>query len=128
MTCWCVTGEDNVALAANTAITGATCEVYDLTLDPSALMTTLTNLTASTRWNTYNTLQLDGFWTRDADGYNVRHYLRASDFTGGFALLAGHEYRFLYRLVTDDFTNGSTGDFGTRVVIREGTCIPKMAA
>lgn len=130
MNCFLLRGPDGEVLQAATAgtITSASCAVYDLTTNPSALLTTLTNIHSGTRWHAFDVATQDGFWTEDDIGYNVRHYLRASDFSGATALVPGHTYRFVYVFVTDDFTDGSTNDTGTITRVREGTCIPKMAA
>lgn len=47
----------------------------------------------------FNTLQLDGYWGLDSDGYNFRHKIRQADL-GTVNLEGGKTYMFVYRLTT----------------------------
>src|SRR5689334_15074376 len=71
--------------------------LYDLTAHPTAVVATLTTTTPAL--TIFDTLQVDGLWSKDNIGYNVRHYLKVSDWT----LLPGHTYRWVYSLITDAY-------------------------
>lgn len=130
MNCFFVAGADGAFLHI-ADVTGATLDVYDMTTNPSAPLTSF-NIFASDRFKVFDTLQNDAYWGNNGGnndiGYNVRHYVRASDFAGATALIAGHSYRFVYTFTSPEFTNVTTRSFGSLMQMREGTCLEKMAA
>lgn len=114
MSAWYVVGADQSALVS-ADVTGYSIAVYDLTARPSALIATLTSTTPALA--VYNSPQLDGYWSKDDVGYNVRHYMKASHAT----FLPGHSYRFVYTLTTGAFDEAS-GNWGAITLVREGAC------
>lgn len=51
----------------------------------------------------FDTLQTDGYWGKNALGYNYRHNVRAADLTGAAELKAGRDYLFTYSFTTASF-------------------------
>lgn len=112
MNTWYVVGADQTALVT-ADVTAYSIALYDL--DTGTLVSTLTTTTPAL--TVYNSAQLDGYWTRDDIGYNVRHYLKNSDWT----LTPGHTYRWVYTLTTGAFDEGA-GNWGAITLVREGAC------
>lgn len=113
----------------NADITSFTLRVIDLTGDPTAEITPDANagangpsFTGTTFTCTSSTsLTVDGYWTKNDIGYNIKHYVRNSDMTTT-PFKAGHHYRFVYRVQTGDFDGLSNRKSGQITLLREGTC------
>lgn len=114
MNCWYVVGAEQTAIVA-ADLSSYSIAIYDLTARPSALIATLSSTTPALQ--VFNSAQLDGYWTKDDIGYNVRHYMRDSYAT----FVPGHAYRFVYTLTTGAFDEGA-GNWGAITLVREGAC------
>lgn len=123
MSSWRVTGASGVVLQV-ADVTGWTMSAYDLTADPTAVIATLSGDANTENFATYNNLQLsDGYWGKDDIGYNLRHYLRASDFDP--PLKALHQYKFVYLIETPEFDATPDPGWGVITLVRRGTCLSR---
>lgn len=128
MNAWAVMGASNAYLVAATggeAITSWVMLAYDLSVDPDLPITPDANGSGNANTGhmaSFNSPQLDGYWTRGGSGYNVRHYIANADFTTT-PFVAGHEYLFVYKLQTPAWAVAS-GGWGQITLRRRGRCIP----
>jgi hypothetical protein len=91
------------------AVSTITCAVFDLgSATPETAVSTPTVTKAST---VFDTLQTDGRWTKDTTGYNFRHTIGATVFSGGgkrygieykFTPTSGEVYWVCYEVVTSN--------------------------
>ena len=122
MSAWQLAGDDGVLLVPNDLLNGAppwTVRCYDITLAPEDAITPDSNSEGnanSNNWVTKTSGTIDGYWTRGGQGYNVRHYIENQDYTTT-PFVAGHEYRFVYTVETDDW--------GNIILVRRGRCLPQ---
>lgn len=110
----------------NSDVTSWTLVAIDLTADPTTEITPTAN-GSNAVLNTFfaatsAAMIVDGYWTKNDIGYNIRHYIRDSDFSP--SLKAGHFYRFVYRIQTAPF-DGTANKCGQITLMREGTCRPR---
>jgi hypothetical protein len=92
-----VTGPDGILLSQGSFAGAAddwTLNVYDRTTGTPGTVVYTTSGAASAI--IFNTLQTDGYWTVDAEGYNMRHRVDAAQFTN----TGGHSYTLEYELDT----------------------------
>lgn len=80
-------------------ISAASLTIYDMSAGASQATAVVgpTSLTVSAF--VFNTLQTDGYWTRDSTGYNVRYMVDASGFTND----GGKKYRACIKLTTTSY-------------------------
>jgi hypothetical protein len=114
-----VSGADGVIILT-AGVTSIDLAVYDRSsLTPNTAVLT-SSITPSTVW--FDTFQLGGaglpLWAKDDIGYNFRHAVNSSAFTGG--AVGGHAYRASYKVVTVSW--------GIVWLLYDMTCIPVISA
>lgn len=110
----------------NGDITSWNLRVIDLTGDPTVELTPDDNSSNASGTNLFTctsstVLTVDGYWTKNDIGYNIKHYVRNADMTT-VPFKAGHHYRFVYRIQTGAFDGLSNRKCGQITLMREGTC------
>lgn len=98
-----------------------TLRVFDITNGVADSSTELAAISLTISSVIFNTLQTDGYWTRDADGYNFRHtYDWTDDGAGGTAITTtgGSKYRLQYEI--------ASSTFGDMLIVRDVIMKPRL--
>ena len=108
--CWRATGANGAVLVqadlstgTGSAGTGVDIRVYDISANEQTAVTNPTTaiyslLGQAASAYVFNSLQTDGYWNADSDGYNVRVTIDCSQ--SGLVIEGGHKYRASVRLNT----------------------------
>lgn len=127
--CAMVVGADFSQILQADIVGNISVRVWDLSRDKSLVETPIYEATAivptlNDVW--FDTVQVGGPWTLNNEGYNFRHYLKASDVFSLVPVEGGHVYRVEYEIPTDP-RDGGAGNWGPLTVVDRMTCRPRMA-